>query len=209
MITKKSAQTKLGIEATPQIDENTLFILKEELKRMEEFVNSQKEATTQLPTFRFTRAFTEEFEKFSKSKKRPCDKPTEYKYPMSNFVAFTSHVLPHFDRRTNKAFRILLWNIFKGAINTWFENQELSKETAKELGREKYIEHLHAIAPKFEKDFPNIVGMLTLFDASLTSDEHRVKVLKKHMEEQPLLGMHSLCIGAMNASLPKPVTDVY
>ena len=183
--------------------------MKEELKRVEEYVSIQKKATTvQLPTFEFTEAFTNEVTKYGKAKKKkgkkkPYDKtPKEYKHGMSNFVAFTSHFLPHFEGTTNKAFRNLLWDIYKGVINTWFEHHALSKEKAKALGREKYIEHLRVIAPEFAKDFPNIVGKLSLFDASLTSDEHRVKVLQEQMKEQPS------CVGAMNASLPQTVKSI-
>lgn len=186
----------------------TIEIMKNELKRVEEYVNIQDNTTViELPKFEFTEAFTTEVSKYDKTKKKkkktkktPYDKPKEYKNGMSNFVAFTGHFLPYFEGTTSKQFRNILWDVYKGAINTWFDNHSLSKEKAKELGREKYIAHLRSVAPEFKTAFPNVVSKLQLFDASLTSDEHRSKVLQQHSHEQAQA--HTPCIGAMNASAP-------
>jgi hypothetical protein len=185
----------------------TIEIMKNELKRVEEYVNIQDNATViELPKFEFTEAFTTEVSKYDKTKKKkktkktPYDKPKEYKNGMSNFVAFTSHFLPYFEGTTSKPFRNILWDVYKGAINTWFDNHSLSKEKAKELGRKKYIAHLRSVAPEFKSAFPNVVSKLQLFDASLTGDEHRSKVLQQHSHEQA--HSHTPCIGAMNASAP-------
>ena len=198
-----------------QVNATTVQIMKDELKRVEEYVSQQGQQGLQglqkQTDFEFTEAFTNEVTKYGKygkakkkGKKKPYDKaPKEYKNGMSNFVAFTSHFLPYFEGTTNKHFRNLLWDVYKGVVNTWFEHHALSKEKAKELGREKYIEQLRKAAPEFGKDFPNIVAKLTLFDASLSSDEHRVKVLQEQVKEKTSGGgVKSSCIGAMNASPP-------
>ena len=186
-----SVTAPISSPAAPnKISTMTVQIMKEELERVTEYVSLQEQATTvHLPDFEFTEAFTEEVKKYGKmrskkSKKKPYDKTKEYKHGMSNFVAFTSHFLPFFEGTTNKSFRNLLWEMYKGVVNTWFENHSLSKEKAKELGRQKYIEELRARAPDFATDFPNIVAKLTLFDSSLTSDQHRVKVLEAQMAEK-------------------------
>ena len=208
--------------ASTQVNATTVQIMKDELKRVEEYVSQQSlhglqsqpslhglQSQQKLTDFEFTEAFTNEVTKYGKAKKtkkgkkKPYDKaPKEYKNGMSNFVAFTSHFLPYYEGTTNKLFRNLLWDVYKGVVNTWFAHHALSKEKAKELGREKYIEQLRKVAPEFGKDFPNIVAKLTLFDASLSSDEHRVKVLLEQEKEKTSCGVKSACIGAMNASPP-------
>ena len=194
------------ISSTEAVSAVTIEIMKNELKRVEEYVNIQDNNTViELPKFEFSEAFTTEVRKYGKTQKKQQKSakktPYEYKKGMSNFVAFTSHFLPYFEGTTSKQFRNILWDVYKGAINTWFDNNSLSKEKAKELGREKYIAHLRSVAPEFKSAFPNVVSKLLLFDASLSSDEHRFRVLQQHSQEQAQAPT-THCIGALNASIP-------
>lgn len=183
----------------------TVHIMQSELERVQKYVQMQHATANTTEQYEFSETFTAEMGKYGKMKKKkrakksPYDKPKEYKNGMTNFVAFTSHFLPYFEGGTNKPFRNLLWDIYKGIINTWFENCGLGKIVAKELGREKYTEKLKSVAPKFKTEFPDIVAKLDLFDATLSNDEHRVKILTNQKADAD---SSAPCVGAVNASMP-------
>lgn len=189
------------------VSTTTVHIMQNELTRLQKYVQMLN-TNPNLTQYEFSQTFTAEMGKYGKMKKKkkkkrvaklPYDKPKEYKNGMTNFVAFTSHFLPYFEGGTNKPFRNLLWDIYKGIINTWFENNGLGKTVAKELGREKYTKQLKSAAPQFKTDFPDIVAKLDLFDASLSNDEHRVKILTNQKAD---VDASSSCVGAVNASMP-------
>jgi hypothetical protein len=202
--TQESPKTE-NEQVSNHICQDTVNIVKKELDRMQEYVNLQSQSTTiEIPQFKFSNTFINEVQKYSKVKKgkklktkSPYDKPAGYTKGMNNYVAFTSHLLPYCEGTTNKSFRNILWDIYKGVVNTWFEKNEVSKDKSKELGKEQYVCHLLKIAPKFKEDFPNILSKLTLFDPTLDSDQQRVKVIEKHVSEKEMV---SACVGAANAS---------
>lgn len=192
-------------QVSSHICQDTVNIVQKELYRMQEYVDSQSQSTTvEVPQFKFSNTFIDEVQKYSKvkkgkklKKKGPYDKSAGYVKGMSNYIAFTSHVLPYCEGTTNKAFRNMLWDIYKGVVNTWFDKNEVSKDKSKELGKEHYVGHLLKIAPKFQEEFPNIVSKLTLYDPTLNGDQQRVKVIEKHLNEKEVV---SACVGAANAS---------
>lgn len=198
-------EKKDTVDVSPHITQDTVNIVKLELDRMQEYVHLKSQSSTiEIPQFEFSNTFTSEVNKYTKvkkgkktKKKTPYDKPAGYTNGMSNYVAFTSHFLPYCEGTTNKPFRNMLWDIYKGIANTWFEKNDVSKDKSKELGKEQYIAHLHKIAPRFKEQFPNIVGKLALFDPTLDIDQQRVKVMEKHLGEKEVV---SACVGAANAS---------
>lgn len=128
----------------------------------------------------------------SKTKQNKPYEKQEYTKGMSNFIAFISQIMPMCSpqRKIHRRFLVLLWDIYKSALSTWFDEKNVSKENALSLGKDKYITYLKKnVVSVFPSQFPQIIQKLELYDETQNTDSLRVKVMNQHQEDisQPAL----------------------
>lgn len=162
-----------------------MHIEKEENKQIKQLYTMSKEIK------QVVRQYGKHSKKHKQKAKKPYEK-NEYTKGMSNFIAFISQIMPMCSpqKKIHRRFLVLLWDIYKGVLITWFDDNDVSKEKAVALGKDKYIKHLQEnVVSSFQTSFPQIIQKLELYDDTQDTDTLRVKIINQHQEDLSSLSM--------------------
>lgn len=182
------------------INQSTIQLFEKEILSMKMHIeNEKKNEIKQLYTMskeikQVVRQYGKHAKKHKQKAKKPYEKneKNEYTKGMSNFIAFISQIMPMCSpqKKIHRRFLVLLWDIYKGVLINWFDENDVSKEKAIALGKDKYIKHLQEnVVPSFQTSFPQIIQKLELYDDTQDTDTLRVKIINQHQEDLSTLSM--------------------
>ena len=162
------------VSKTVDIDSTTIQQFHNEILRMKQHIANKTPPNCAIPTYVISKEVQQIVCTYGKChlatdhkiKKTPYEKH-EYTKGMSNFIAFISQVMPMCSpqKKIHRRFLVVLWDIYKIPVSSWFDDNGVSKEKALALGKDKYIIHLKEnVVSDFKIQFQQIIQKFELYD---------------------------------------------
>jgi hypothetical protein len=97
----------------------------------------------------------------------------------SNFQTFLKLVrLLNSNKTTKREYGNLIWNLNSNALNSFFTEKKISKETSKQMGKDNFEKYLiDVVAPAFQKDCAYIYNTVTSYNENISLDDNNKNVI--------------------------------